>query len=114
MKTWQKLAIVLLTALFISGCASVGKPYPEHKVDEIQVGETTRAQIEEMFGAPWRVGLESGMTTWTYGHYRYRVFGDDQTTDLVVRFDENNKVHSYTHNRTTADTEKAPRGKSGP
>ncbi|MDR9467956.1 outer membrane protein assembly factor BamE [Marinospirillum sp.] len=114
MKTWLTLAFILLAAFIISGCASVGKPYAEHKVSEIKVGETTRQQVEEMFGPPWRTGLESGMTTWTYGHYRYSLFSDDRTSDLVVRYDENNKVDSYTYNRTTADTEEDPRGNTGP
>lgn len=100
MRLLKNLSLVALLALFLTACATVGQPYAEHKVEDIQVGETTRAQIEEMFGSPWRVGLESGKTTWTYGHYRYRVFGDDKTTDLVVRFDSNNRVESYTYNRT--------------
>ncbi|SFC21086.1 SmpA / OmlA family protein [Marinospirillum celere] len=114
MHLMKRLAAIALLSLFLTACASVGKPYAEHKVEDIQVGETTRAEIEEMFGAPWRTGLESGKTTWTYGHYRYRLFSDDQTSDLVVRFDENNRVESYTYNRTTADVEQKPRSSSGP
>lgn len=100
MRYFKSLLLLALFALFLTACATVGQPYAEHKVEEIQVGETTRTEIEEMFGSPWRVGLESGKTTWTYGHYRYRAFGDDQTSDLVVRFDNNNRVASYTYNRT--------------
>lgn len=114
MQTTRSLLLVAVLALFLTACANVGKPYAEHKVSEIEVGETTRAQIEEMFGPPWRTGLESGKTTWTYGHYRYSLFSDDRTSDLVVRYDENNRVESYTYNRTTADIEKKPRGSSGP
>lgn len=114
MRLLKSVTLIALLSLFITACATVGQPYAEHKVEDIKVGETTRADIEEMFGAPWRTGLESGMTTWTYGHYRYSLFSDDRTSDLVVRYDENNKVQSYTYNRTTADIKKAPRGKSGP
>lgn len=114
MRRIKYFVLVSLVALFVSACATVGQPYAEHKVEEIHVGETTRADIEAMFGAPWRTGLESGMTTWTYGHYRYSLFGDDQTSDLVVRFDENNRVKSYTFNRTTADADQDSRGTAGP
>lgn len=100
MRNLRSLLLLLVLSLLISACASVGQPYAEHKVEEIQIGETTRAQIEEMFGPPWRIGLESGQTTWTYGHYRYSLFGNDQTSDLVVRFDSDQRVASYTYNRT--------------
>jgi len=114
MQRTKSLLLALILGMLLTACASVGKPYPEHKVSEIQVGETTREQIEEMFGAPWRTGLESGKTTWTYGHYRYSLFSDDRTSDLVVRYDEHNRVESYTYNRTTADAQSEPRGTSGP
>ncbi|WP_292256999.1 outer membrane protein assembly factor BamE [Marinospirillum sp.] len=108
------IALLLLLSVAMVGCATVGQPYAEHKVPEIKVGETTRAQIQQMFGNPWRTGSESGQQTWTYGHYRYSAFSDAQTSDLVVRFNEQNRVASYTFNRTTADPSKDSRGHAGP
>jgi hypothetical protein len=88
--------------VFLAACASVGREFPSAKVSEIQIGKTTQAQIEAMFGKPWRTGVEDGFVTWTYGKYKYSAFGDAQTKDLVVRFDNNKVVRSYTFN-TTAD-----------
>jgi len=69
-------------------------------VSQIQIGKTTQAEIRSMFGAPWRTGVEDGQRTWTYGKYKYRLFGERSTTDLVVRFDRNNVVASYSFSTT--------------
>ncbi len=54
-------------------------------------------------GPPWRVGVEDGRRTWTYGRDRYRRFGRARTEDLVLRFDDGGKVVSYTFNTTGHD-----------
>ncbi len=102
--------MVLVTSLFITlsaGCASIGREFPSAQVPMVHVGQTTKQQIRSMFGAPWRVGIENGQRTWTYGHYRYSLFGQGSTEDLVVRFDENGLVASYVFN-TTKHKEGAP------
>lgn len=53
-----------------------------------------------MFGEPWRTGIEDGKRTWTYAHYRYSLFGPEQTRDLLVRFDDEGNVVSYSYNTT--------------
>jgi outer membrane protein assembly factor BamE (lipoprotein component of BamABCDE complex) len=105
-KTLVALGAVALAALLagslLSACATVGREFPSGKVSEIQIGKTTQAEIEAMFGKPWRTGIEDGYVTWTYGKYHYSAFSQTQTKDLVVRFDNNKVVRSYTFN-TTAD-----------
>lgn len=99
----QKRLVGLLLAgimLVAAGCASVGRDFDTHKVEEIEVGETTRSDIETMFGDPWRTGLEDGKRTWTYAQYRWSAFRDAETTDLVVRFNEDGTVSSYVYNTT--------------
>ena len=56
---------LLFTALaaviaFSVSCATVGRDFPVERVPEIKIGETTQSQIREMFGAPWRTGIEDG------------------------------------------------------
>jgi len=93
------VALVAL-ALMAGACASVGRDFPVSPVSEIQIGRTTQSEIRAMFGEPWRIGLEDGRRTWTYGRYKYRLFGDPSTSDLVVRFDANNVVVSYSFSTT--------------
>jgi hypothetical protein len=92
--------LVTLVLLLGAGCATVGKDFATHQVDQITIGETTRSDIQTMFGAPWRTGVEDGKRTWTYGKYRWSAFGDAETTDLVVRFNDDGSVSSYVYNTT--------------
>jgi hypothetical protein len=94
------LALMMTVLLLSASCATVGRDFSVARVSDIQIGETTQDQIREMFGDPWRVGIEDGQRTWTYGKYRYRAFREASTQDLVVRFDERNRVASYTFNTT--------------
>lgn len=93
-------SVLLFISLTVAGCASVGQDFATHKVDQINIGETTRTDIETMFGEPWRTGVEDGKRTWTYGKYRWSAFGDAETTDLVVRFNQDGTVSSYVFNTT--------------
>ncbi|OHE20306.1 MAG: hypothetical protein A2525_03675 [Sulfurimonas sp. RIFOXYD12_FULL_36_11] len=86
--------------LMSSGCARVGYEFNSEQVRQIKIGETTQNDITVMFGQPWRKGIENGVTMWTYGRYTYRLIGEADTKDLVVKFDGRGKVISYTFNTT--------------
>ncbi len=89
-----------VVVLLFAGCATVGRDFPDFRVSEIQINQTTQSEIRSMFGSPWRVGIEDGQPTWTYGRYRYQAFGPASTKDLVIRFDNRGTVTSYTFNTT--------------
>ena len=93
-----------LATLAGAGCATVGRPFPAAPVTQIQLHHTTQAQIREIFGAPWRTGIEDGRSTWTYGFYRYSLFAPAKTRDLVIRFDADGTVASYSYNATEPET----------
>lgn len=103
-RAWTRVVVagLMIFVVFIAACATVGRDFPSGKVSEVKIGKTTQAEIEAMFGKPWRTGIEDGFVTWTYGKYHYSAFSQSQTKDLVVRFDNNKVVRSYTYN-TTAD-----------
>lgn len=82
----------------IIGCATIGHQFPSDAVSHITIGETTQDEIREFFGTPWRIGIEDGNRTWIYGYYRYKLFGDSITRDLVIRFNDKNVVISYSFN----------------
>ena len=100
-------ALLAWMSLLVSGCATVGRDFPTDRVVDIRMDDTTQEQVREMFGDPWRVGIEDGRTTWTYGKYRYRLFGEDSTTDLVVRFNQAGRVVSYSFSTTEHQEENA-------
>jgi hypothetical protein len=89
--------LALVCGLLLTGCVSAGKDFNVHMVRQIQLQQTTRAQIEQMFGPPWRTGLEDGKQTWSYGYYKHSL-SDTMSRDLVVRFNPNGTVASYSFN----------------
>ena len=102
-KAGKLSALLLLTgfaASQLTGCFSVGQEFAGSRVPEIKIGKTTRQEITELFGTPWRTGMEDGRTTWTYGIYKYSLFGADDTQDLLIRFDPQGVVRSYTYSST--------------
>ncbi len=93
----KKSLLPFLCALLLTGCLSAGKDFNTLMVPQIQLHQTTRAQIEQMFGPPWRTGLEDGRPTWSYGTYKTGL-SDTLSRDLVIRFDPDGTVASYTFN----------------
>jgi len=91
---------VVLMGLFLPGCFSVGHQFPAGKVSAIRVGETTQSEIYNLFGTPWRTGLDNGMKTWTYGDYLYSLFEENSAEDLVIKFDKQGVVSSFSFNTT--------------
>lgn len=106
------LAVVIIT---LSGCASVGTEMDTADFDKIEKGVTTRAEMVQMFGKPYTVGLnENGERTahWIYSEARNRagnfipIVGalnmkiDQRLQQLVVIFDENDVVKSFTFNES--------------
>lgn len=92
--------IIAASLLTFGGCARIGQDFSEQRVEQIKVGKTTQSDIISMFGQPWRKGIENGVTMWTYGRYTYRLIGKTDTKDLIVKFDNDGKVKSYTFNET--------------
>lgn len=94
------LPATLLMLLLVTGCATVGQEFPAEHVPDIRIGQTTQQDIKTLFGSPWRVGVENGTPTWTYGRYYYGAGGRQQAQDLVIRFDGRGVVSSYTYSTT--------------
>ena len=112
-RSWFKGIIAWTVPLFLflgigiailpaPGCApmNVGHDFPDDRVASIKIGHTTKNEIRAVFGEPWRVGLENGKETWTYGKYSYRGAQETAAKDLVVRFTDKDIVESYTFSRT--------------
>jgi len=63
----KKLIIVIGMAVFICGCASVGRKLDESKVDQIKQGTTTRDQVIQLVGSPDQITRDgSGNITFQY------------------------------------------------
>lgn len=101
------LAVPLVLGL--TGCLTVGEEF-NTEVKWIEVGKTTRSDIDAKIGSPWRTGYDSGLYTYTYGFYRYSIFRPTRTRDLVVRFKPNGSVESYSFSSSFAEDKVAISG----
>ena len=97
------LILISILILFISGCITLGKEFPEANVSSITIGVTTKNEIRKLFGSPWLSGVQDGQPAWTYGSYDYSLFGERKAKDLVVQFDDQAKVSSFTFSTTDHD-----------
>jgi outer membrane protein assembly factor BamE (lipoprotein component of BamABCDE complex) len=94
----------ILTAIFalcpaFSGCVSVGHTFPAGQVSAIHIGETTQNDVANIFGKPIKTGfLDNGMKTWTYSHYQYNLFENNDAEDLIIKFDKRGIVSSFNYN----------------
>ena len=95
------LTLLATLSLPFTGCTpSVGRPFPVQQVRQIEIGTTTKAEIRQMFGDPWRTGVEDGFRTYTYGEYSVKM-----SRDLVIRFDDKNVVKSYSFSSSYPEDE---------
>lgn len=97
---WAGWTLATFLPILVSGCLTVGRDFPSEPVPSLEVGRTTRQEVEQAFGRPWRTGLEDGQRTWTYGVYRYSLFWPTRARDLVLRFDEQGVLTSYQYDST--------------
>ena len=95
-----KFFVFVIAVMFLSACATIGKDFPVTEVNNIHVGKTTQKDLREMFGSPWRTGVEDAQQTWTYGNYNYGLFSEEKAKDLVIKFDNKKVVVSYTFSTT--------------
>ena len=102
LKSTYVLQIILISTIimFVSGCITLGKNFPEANVSTISIGVTTKNEVRKLFGSPWLSGVQDGKSAWTYGIYDYSLFGERKAKDLVVQFDDRGKVSSFTYSTT--------------
>ena len=103
-RNFTKILILLAgISLFTSGCVTLGKDFPEANVSVINIGQTTKNEIRNLFGSPWLAGINDGELAWTYGNYDYSIFGKREAKDLVIQFDQKGVVTTYTFSTTDHD-----------
>ena len=105
----RPILLWLISSVLVASCVTAGRSFRLDAPELIQMGVTTKADVQAQLGAPWRRGLEDGLETWTYGHYRYAAFRQARTRDLVLRFDERGVVVSYTYNTTETSDQTSER-----
>ena len=105
MKMTQLNTLGFFIFLFLTACyGTVGGNFDSSQINSIQNHLTTQEQIFERFGAPFKKGIESNQTMWTYQFDRWNALGPAQSKDLVILFDNKNIVKAYRY--TTSNSKK--------
>jgi S1-C subfamily serine protease len=92
---------IYLTALVfsLSGCSgTLGQNFNSSLAQNIQNNITTKKEILNGFGPPFKKGVHEGYIMWTYQFDKWDLLGSVQSKDLIILFDENNivRAHRYT------------------
>jgi len=93
--------VTLICALLI-GCGSLGKNFDTSRVQDIKNNQTTKAEILDWFGLPFKEGIENNFVMWTYQYDQY-IAGQTESKDLVILFDNNNHVKAYRYTSTDGE-----------
>jgi outer membrane protein assembly factor BamE (lipoprotein component of BamABCDE complex) len=99
-----RLTFAVAVCAVLGACVTMGRPFDAAHVKNLQIGKTTQDDVQKVFGAPFRTGIDDGDPTWTYVDYHFGVFGPQRTTDLLVKFNAAGTVKSYSFNTNGAET----------
>lgn len=105
----NKLMILAISLLLVSGCiryAEVGNPNIRNQemIEKIEIGKTTRHEIENKFGTHGDLHIIKGKKMWVYtffeGKMYYGVssnFLNRKVFQLQVFYDENEVVSNFNY-----------------
>lgn len=94
------LALAVTVPLALSACTYVYRNHgyipPEHSLAEVNIGQTTKPELETLIGKPGAQGVLAG-SSWYYVGSRWEYFGARQPREverqvIAVRFNENGTV----------------------
>lgn len=81
-------------SIFLSGCLSFGKNF-NSDISWIKKEQTNQKDVKLVLGSPQEVGSASGVPTWTYYFYRYKMVGSDSRKELKFYWKEDATVRNY-------------------
>ncbi len=94
------LVTLLLCFTWIAGCGTVGSDFSVERAQSIENGKTTKEDIAQMFGEPFKTGIQNGHPVWVYEKSKWALIGDEPSKSLIVEFDDKGVVrhHSISSN----------------
>ena len=96
---WGAL-VMLVLSLLVAGCITIGEKFRPEAIEQIKPGQTTDKDVLQIFGNPVRTGINDGVREWTYAHYKASAFGKFEGRDLVIKFNSDGTVKSYSYSTT--------------
>jgi len=104
MRRTGRVSCLVALALVLAGCVAIrfGRDFPSPEPRSITPGKTDRATLQRTLGEPYQVGLDNGDAVWRW-FYGQRDSGAEVSKDLIVRFNADGTVKSYTFTTNSPD-----------
>ncbi|MGE0172972.1 MAG: hypothetical protein AB7T49_09310 [Oligoflexales bacterium] len=91
---FKAISGLFLGAVLLVGCVTRGRDFPSD-LNWIKVKQTSQSDVASTMGEPYEVGSSSGTPTWTYGYYKFQLFGESYTKELKFYWDPESKIRDY-------------------
>lgn len=110
---------IILLAMSLAGCVSMGRRIDQQAADSIQVGRTTRAQVSARLGSPDEITRDGrGNTIWVYRYFGSQVRPESfipyigplvggsnmQRQEVMVTFGSNGIVKDFSSTQGSSET----------
>ena len=92
-----KLFVCFSVLGLCSSCLTRGNDFSSH-TDWIRVNQSKQTDFAKYLGEPLQVGNASGVATWTYGFYKFKVFGESYTKELKLWWNSDRTVKYFSFN----------------
>jgi hypothetical protein len=90
------MIIVMTSILVFGGCGgTVGGKFNTPNVANIINGTSTQKEIKNMFGKPFKTGIQNRKSVWVYEDNRYNLLRNETSKDLIIVFDPSGVVQSH-------------------
>lgn len=114
MKSVLVAGFAALSFSALSGCVTNGD-YFKSETNWIRENQTKQADVRMILGNPYSVGNSQGKPTWTYGFYRYKLFGKSYQKELKFYWNPDGTVSFFSFNSSfPEDTGASSAGKPDP
>lgn len=110
----MRISLLTASCLFLASCVTNGREFPS-RTDWIQKNKTRQEDVKLVLGDPQAVGASDGIPSWTYGYYKYKLFGSSMTKELKFYWNPNQTIQSWSFTSSFPDdtTGVAPQAAKG-
>ena len=90
----KNFLVMFLFVVGLTGCVTRGVDFSSD-LSWVKVNSTTQMEVSQKLGTPYSVGNSGGLSTWTYGYYKYALFTDSPTKELKFYWSNDHKVKDF-------------------
>ena len=90
----KKIGTLGFLVVSATHCITSGKEFPS-QTDWIKKAQTRQQDVVSVMGEPSSVGNSGGTPTWTYGYYRYELFGKTPHKELKIYWGPDHTVDHF-------------------